>query len=186
MGRHEEAEKVYGEAILVDKQLVDEFPKVPKYRSGLASDYNNLGGLLGLLHRFDEAEKADRAALAIRQQLVKDYPTIPDYRMELGDTLHNMGVKLVNQGTGRNQEAEESYRQAQKVYQQLVAEFPAVADYRRRLAGLGNNLGLCSEVPQSQPGGGAVFSQGDRDHRAACARRERLCPTDRSGTLLAT
>ena len=59
------------------KQLVDEFPKVPEYRSGLATDYSNLGSLLGTLHRFDEAEKADRAALAIRQQLVKDYPNDP-------------------------------------------------------------------------------------------------------------
>ena len=80
MGRYEEAEKTLGEAILVYKQLVDEFPKVPNYRSGLAIAYSNLGGLLGTLGRFDEAEKADRAALEIRQQLAKDYPTVPDYR----------------------------------------------------------------------------------------------------------
>ena len=175
MGRYEEAEKTYGEAILVDKQLVDEFPKVPKYRSGLAIDYSNLGGLLGTLDRFDEAEKADRAALEIRQQLAKDYPNDPRlphgtgrtattiWRIELVKPRNRTEPRGGRASTGRPSRCISSWRRTSPPWRTIGGDWQSG----------GGTWDSCSSISNATQEAEESFRQGDRDHRAARARRER-------------
>jgi tetratricopeptide (TPR) repeat protein len=146
LGQYPDAEKVYGEAIVLLKQLADEFPDVPRYRKDLAVCHNNLGILLRATKRLSQAEEAYCQAIALREQLVADYSNEPIYQHELAGSLNNLGRLL--QDTGRPQEAEPVYVRALLVQERLVARSPKVRDYRSFLAVIHLNLGRLRMNPK--------------------------------------
>src|SRR5207244_5468059 len=82
LGRAQEAEDAYREAIALQKQLTTEFPAKPGYRQDLARSRNNLGMLLKDKGRLKEAEEAYREAIALYKPLAEPSPH-PDYRVGL-------------------------------------------------------------------------------------------------------
>ena len=66
---HAEAVAIHRRAIAIFDQLADDFPKIPRYRSALASIHGHLGLLLERAGRAKEAEEAYQKALTLQQQL---------------------------------------------------------------------------------------------------------------------
>ncbi|WP_299654217.1 tetratricopeptide repeat protein [uncultured Tateyamaria sp.] len=98
LGRFEEAEPLYREALEIDRDVLDE--RHPDYAIRL----NNLAGLLRDTGRFEEAEPLFREALEIgREVLGGRHPDVAVRLNNLADLL---------QDTGRIEEAEPLFREA--------------------------------------------------------------------------
>ncbi|HVA45771.1 MAG TPA: protein kinase [Pirellulales bacterium] len=138
LGRNDEADSAYRDALAIQKKLAAESPTVSEYRENLAKTHNASGVLLARLGKRDEAEVAFRAALAIHEKLAADFPTVPDYRWGLAAARTNLGTAMKQEG--KHDEAEAAYRAALRVLEKLAADFPAVPTYRHNLAMTRNNL----------------------------------------------
>jgi tetratricopeptide (TPR) repeat protein len=140
LGELKEAEKDYDEALMVQKQLVADFPARTDFRQYLASSHNNRGNLLRATGRQKEAEKDYDQALGIRKRLADDFPSRPEFRHELGRSHNNRGDLL--RETGRTKEAAEDFDQALSIFKQLAADFRARPEFRQDLAISHNNRGV--------------------------------------------
>src|SRR6185295_2984562 len=97
------------EALILEQQLVADFPTVPEYRQFLANHHGNLARLLADSGRAQEAEDAYQAALKLSQQLAANFPSVPEYRHALAASHNDLGILL--QSTGRALDAERAYRE---------------------------------------------------------------------------
>jgi serine/threonine protein kinase len=122
LGELKEAEKDYGEAVSLYKQLAADFPTRPEFRRDLARIQTNRGNLLNNTGRPGEAEQDYGAALSIQKRLADDDPSRPELRQELAKTHNNRGIVL--HVAGRLQEAEKDYDEALSIRKQLAADFP--------------------------------------------------------------
>jgi serine/threonine protein kinase/Tfp pilus assembly protein PilF len=140
LGQVKDAELAYGDALVLQKQLVKDCPDRPDFRRSLAFTYNYLGILQRHTGRPEEAEKTFLASLALHKQLVADFPKQPEFRHYLAGTYINLGILQV--ATGRLLDAEKSYREALGIQKQLATDFPTTPDFRRDLAKGQSNLGI--------------------------------------------
>jgi tetratricopeptide (TPR) repeat protein len=140
LGRMQEAEAAFGEAVALQEQLAAGFPNRPEFRQDLAKTHNNLGNLFNATGRPKPAEAAYGAALALYQQLAADFPAQPEFRQELATGHNNLGVLL--RDTGRRQGAEPAFAAALALQKQLAADFPNRPEFRQDLAKTHNNLGI--------------------------------------------
>jgi serine/threonine protein kinase/tetratricopeptide (TPR) repeat protein len=138
LGELKEAEAAYDQAVVIQKDLMANFPDRADFRQQLADSEDNLGLLLRETGRLPAAEAAHTAALGLRKQLAHDSPSRPELRHDLARTHLNLGIVLKE--TGRLPEAEASYRAAWVLSKQLVEERPKQPDYRQGLARSLNNL----------------------------------------------
>jgi tetratricopeptide (TPR) repeat protein len=137
-GRLPEAEKDYGQALGIYKQLAADFPARPEFRKDLATSHSNRGLLLRDTGRLKEAEQDFDQALSIQKQLAADFPSRPEFRQELAASHNNRGILLSD--TSRLPEAEKDYDQALSIYKQLATDFPNQPDLRNNLAATCGNL----------------------------------------------
>jgi tetratricopeptide (TPR) repeat protein len=140
LGELEEAEKDYDQALIVQKQLVADFPLRPEFRQYLANSYNNRGNLLRATGRLPGAEKDFDEALRIKKQLAADFRSRPEFRHDLAKSHNNRGDLL--REMGRTKEAEQDFDQALSIFKQLADDFPARPEFRQELALSHNNRGI--------------------------------------------
>jgi eukaryotic-like serine/threonine-protein kinase len=140
LGRKEESAAAVRIARDGYASLAAEFPDVPEYRQGLATNHNNLGNVLAGLGKRPEAEEQYRKGLSIQEKLAADFPAVPTHRQDLAMSHNNLGFLLA--GLGKRPEAEEQYRKALSIQEKLAADFPTVPEYRQDLAKCHNNLGI--------------------------------------------
>ena len=133
LGRFEDSEAAYLEALETRKQLAEKNPEV--YLPDVAMIQNNFGILYADLNRHEEAEAAYLEALEIRKQLAEKNPEayLPDVAM----TQNNLGN--LYQHLNRHEEAEAAYLEALEIYKELAEKNPEA--YLPGLAMTQNNLG---------------------------------------------
>jgi tetratricopeptide (TPR) repeat protein len=157
LGQRDEAVLGYQEAIALRRQLVDDFPGVPKHRQDLALTYVLLGHVFADLGKQQERELSLRQGLALREKLVADFPDEPEYRLDEAYSHFDLGGLLHNQG--KYAEAELSYRRALALDDQLLAASPAEAKYRRNLAFAHKDLGNLLKDQRKFPAAEAAIRQ---------------------------
>ncbi|MEM7269276.1 MAG: tetratricopeptide repeat protein [Pseudomonadota bacterium] len=129
MGRYEEAEPLYRQAIEIDKATIGEGH--PDY----ATHLNNLAGLLRAMGRYEEAEPLYRQVLDILGREHSNY----------AGGLNNLASLL--QAMGRYEEAEPLNRQAIDIGKATIGEgHPEYAVYLNNLAGLLEAIGRYAEA----------------------------------------
>jgi tetratricopeptide (TPR) repeat protein len=131
MGRLDEAEKDYRQALNFQQQLATAFPTRPEFRRELAWSHTNLGNLLSGAGRIEEAKKDFDQAVTILKQLAADFPQ-PEFRHDLAKCHTSRGVLL--NSAGQLAEAEEDNNQALSIQRQLAADFPTRPEFRQELA----------------------------------------------------
>src|SRR5262249_22272467 len=80
--------------LLVQEKLVADFPRIPQYRSELATAYMNNCGLLADMDRLDEGLRVCQKALALHEALAAKFPGVPSHAVNLGGSYCNMGGLL--------------------------------------------------------------------------------------------
>src|SRR5262249_48930911 len=108
------------QAIVIQKQLVDEFPAETDDASNLALSYHQLGFLYESSQKLKDAEGPYRKALRIRERLANSFPGNPDYQHDLAITCRHLSFTLAF--TGRRSEAEETLDKAKDLLERLVRE----------------------------------------------------------------
>lgn len=144
LGKPDQAEQAYRQALSLQGRLHAESPGQAEYRQDLANTHNWLGELLRAGgRRLQEAEQAYRAALRLQQRLVEDFPGQPAYQRDLARSHDNLGLVLA--ATGRFPEAGANHDQAIASLEQLRQEVPDEPDYRHDLARGYLNQGVLHE-----------------------------------------
>ncbi len=140
LGRTDEAESRYREALEIQEKLAAAFPAVAVYRRELAWSYRQLG-LLGRISfgRETEAVNAVQKALALLEELTAADPSDDAYRSDLATTYDTRGLLMI-QRLGQVQAAEADFRKEIGLLDELAARFPAIPQYRNRAAGARYNL----------------------------------------------
>ena len=119
LGLLKQAEAAYTSALVLQKQLVTDFPTRPEFRSTLADCHRHLDHLFRDLGRAKEAEQAHTDALTVRNQAIKLYESaLQLMKTKLGpdhpDTLLTMErLAYSHAATGR-------YKQALKLREELL------------------------------------------------------------------
>jgi len=134
LGRFEEAENAYKEALGIYIELADKYPDV--FNREVAMIQNNFGRLYGNLGRFEEAENAYEEALEIYKELADKNPDM--YNPDVAMGQNNLGV--LYQKLGRFEEAETAFTEALEIRKKLADKNPDA--YRSYVAGTQNNLGV--------------------------------------------
>ena len=139
-GKHDDAEKEYGEALDTYRQLAEAIPKA--YLPEVAETLNNLGNLHSDTGKHDDAEKEYDEALDTYRQLAEVSPEA--YLPCVAGTLNNLGA--LHSDTGEHDDAEKEFGEALDTYRQLAetspeAYLPYVATTLNNLGKLHNNTG---------------------------------------------
>jgi tetratricopeptide (TPR) repeat protein len=153
-GRHKEAEDSFHRAVVIEQQLVADFPNVVAYRSALVRHLLELGRLLeanntgqeaALLYRQAWESLTEKAGIGVE-------PT--RHWLDLVASTEEALVKLLR-SSGRTQEIEAHYRQALSFWEKLAAQSPAGPNYRDELARtyslLGDSLMTQKKYADAEP-----------------------------------
>jgi serine/threonine-protein kinase len=140
LGQYPEAVAAYRRALLLLKNLMEDWPHAADLRGDLAAVSHNLGNVLGGMDRADESEAAYHEALDTYKHLRSDFPTVPEYRRRMAGTYTTFGYSLFT--TGRIKEAEAAYHEAVVLLAHLAASSPKEPDYRTALARCQGNLAI--------------------------------------------
>jgi eukaryotic-like serine/threonine-protein kinase len=138
LGRVDEVERCYREALAIQQKLTESLPDVPQYRRALAESYMSLSKVWRDFDRYVEAEDALRRAIALLESLAATDPSEPRY-LEGRATAYNLRA-TVHEDVGRLPEAEADYRRSLGQYDDLAARFPNVQRYRIRSAMARHNV----------------------------------------------
>ena len=157
LGRSEEGERCFLEALALQNQLTGSFPAVAVYRWALARTYYDLGSLWNSLGRKDEALEILRKAMALVETLTSTDPSEPRYRGDQA-ALHELDA-VVLIGLNRVDEAAAGFRKGIDLLDELAARFPDVKAYAARAAAGRSNLA------------GVLMKSGRLDEAEAVLRR---------------
>ena len=94
VGRFEEANNAYKEAIVIREQVVDK--NLENNLPNVAMTQNNLGALYYDLGKYEEAENAYKKALQIRKKLATKSPE--PYLPKVADTQNNLAILYMDMG----------------------------------------------------------------------------------------
>jgi serine/threonine protein kinase/tetratricopeptide (TPR) repeat protein len=137
LGQGDAAQRAYGQAEGLLKQLSSEIPQKPAYRQELARVHFSTATLLKELGR-KESENANEQARKLQEVLTADAPDNADYQQDLANSLNQWGVLLM--ASGRHQEAESALRPSVRIMDTLVARLPAKPEYYDVLVKCHSNL----------------------------------------------
>ena len=136
------AEASYGQAILIQRQLVDEAPAIIDFRRDLAVSQNNLG--MAMTNKGDTslAEQLFDAAVRQQEQLLDASPSDLQALSGLGGIKNNMG--MLRQAQGRLQEALQYFESARKYQSAALEQSPNSVRIRALLSNHLYNLADCA------------------------------------------
>lgn len=181
---YDEARKETSAALQIRVSLLNEFPHISRFASGVATSHNSLGSFSFQEREYQAAQRHWQQALSIWKRLTEVHPSVPEYQIDLAATHHNLGVLGNSQ---KNFEfAIAQFEAAQEIRRQLVQSNESVPSYKREYA-----LGATSLA-------NAQIQSGDRDsarrnYRTAMALQQDLIDTfpamidyqvDLAGTLI--
>jgi eukaryotic-like serine/threonine-protein kinase len=166
-GKQAEAEKMYRDAIAMQKKLVtlkndrsDAADLRRDYERDEARMLNNLGLLLGLIGRKQQAIDTFKSAAEIQSALATKNRDIPTIRREQARSLNNLGFQQWRT-EGQTTTAETTFGQAVELLEELVRDFPSVPAYRDELASVYRTRG-------------GLLQEGDRPAEADQAFRKAM------------
>ena len=139
LGRLDDAENAYREAISVQRPLIVELANGAADRNDLAESLSNLGRLNFQRHRLDAAQESFDEALRLWEQLTQNQPDNPSHRKRISQTSHNLSI--LHRHAGRPEQAEAYSNKALETQDALVRDFPAVEEYQYVLAGVWQSRG---------------------------------------------
>jgi serine/threonine protein kinase/tetratricopeptide (TPR) repeat protein len=139
LDQNPEAEGAYAQAIERFRQLAEDFPDVPAYRSDRARGCFNLAILLQRQKRHGEAGAAYQLAIDLHGKLAAEFPADAVYRRDLADDCNNLGAiwRREKQWT----KARNAYARAIALLDELTRQSPDDLDVRVSLAAGNHNLG---------------------------------------------
>jgi serine/threonine protein kinase len=151
IGRPTEAIQEYQKAIVLLRQLVQEFPQEAGFRDSLAYCSRQTGWMKLLDPAgLQEGESAFDQAISLYEGLRHEFRDVPWYRLQLAICWNDQGE--LRRRNGRFPQAEESLRRALALRQQLFDEFPLRSEQRGPLAKSHNDLAWVLAIrPDWQP-----------------------------------
>jgi serine/threonine-protein kinase len=132
LGRLDEAEASFQEALALERPLVEEVPNSSAETRELGTLLNDLGLLYFQRRRLQQAQHTFDEALAVCEERARQHSEDPDNRKLIAQTCHRLAA--VHRVADRPQQAEDFSRRALQTQQALVRDFPKVADYQYGLA----------------------------------------------------
>jgi serine/threonine-protein kinase len=168
IGRTEDADRYFPEAVSSAETLARDHPSEPDYQRQWAIVLHDAA-----LHHYhtgkiDLARETMEQALGIRERLVKDHPDSDDQREGLARTLHDLGTLYAE--TGRRPDAQAAYQRALALDKQLTEGHPKNATYREMWATHLYSLGHL-HLASGRPSEGLAAVEESRDLRADLAER---------------
>ncbi|HTN75759.1 MAG TPA: tetratricopeptide repeat protein, partial [Pirellulaceae bacterium] len=140
-GDNAAARREYEEAVTMLEAVVKAAPTNVAARMLLATEYNNLGIVVGRLG--GDPLPDYQKSIAIRQQLVAQFPDERGYRYDL--SVSEMNLSTLHLRQERYAEAERVLRRCLHELEQAPATLQTEAEYRRALAAAHLNLGYALE-----------------------------------------
>ncbi|MEM8945358.1 MAG: protein kinase [Planctomycetota bacterium] len=156
----EAAARYYGQAIAMQKSLVEREPLNLLYQKDLAGTYNNLGYLAARGKDWQNAELCYRDAIRIQEHLVRSAPMIANYRRDLAVSQNNLGMTLTQKG--KYADAKELFASAGKFQRQLLEATPDDTLALASLGGIYNNVGVLLERQHDYTRATKAFAQAVR------------------------
>src|SRR5262249_8311276 len=139
------------QALIIQRQLVTEFPNEPEFDKQFAQTHRNLGRLFYTLRKLADAQAEYQEAVEILEKLAIRFPNVPEYNRDLAATCNNIG--LAYSADRRN--SRKAILRAISIVKQLAAQFPAQPDFRHDLGRDYLNLGLVTDPDEAED----IFSQ---------------------------
>jgi tetratricopeptide (TPR) repeat protein len=164
LGRHQEAQQAYQQAVAVLRELASQSPAAPEPRQDLAESYNWQGELLRTTGKPRQAREAYDSARRLQEELVAQFPNEPEYGKALARTHDNLGI-LLKEG-GELEAARAEFRQAIDRLQDLAARFPERPEYCQLLARSHLNFGPVLKGLKDYAGAERVYGEAIRRLRA--------------------
>jgi tetratricopeptide (TPR) repeat protein len=138
LGRHDEAQAAFGQALARCEALARRYPDDPRFRQRIGNCLGALGVIQARLSRLDAAAPLLRRAVDVHEGLAARHPEDVSYRRDLAGSLINLGIVFKEQG--RLAEAEASLRRGREIYEAIVEKSDDQVA-RRNLAQAESNLG---------------------------------------------
>jgi serine/threonine-protein kinase len=138
-GDVERAIQLQSRSVAYGKELVEDFPEVPEYRSTLATGHRALAEYLSTAGRPRDAENSYRECESLLNDLIAHYPDNQFFILAQATSLQNYGAALAKQR--RFDEAEKLMRESGEFYDRLLGRQPQNAQYRFSRAAVQQNLG---------------------------------------------
>jgi serine/threonine protein kinase len=138
LGRREQSEAAYRQAVTLAEQLTVDFPDTDSYRWQVASSGHNWAQALWELGQTAAAEAACRKALDHHRQLVRAQPDNVIGLNNLGNNLNTLGEMC--RWTGARESAVRAYQESLEVWKALPRDHPKAAAFRNQEAFTGTNL----------------------------------------------
>jgi tetratricopeptide (TPR) repeat protein len=132
LGRFQEVEKPFREALACYEQLVAEAPGQVGYREQLAAAHKNLAILFARTGQSAKAVEMYTKARDLSAKLAAEYPQVPHYRYQLSGVYLELASQ--HRRTGATREANEADRRAVDLLGQLAGAFPKNPVYLRDYA----------------------------------------------------
>jgi tetratricopeptide (TPR) repeat protein len=167
VGKSDEAETAFQEAVELRKKLAGDFPTILRYRQELARTYNDQGFMLRRQMKYGEAEKVYHQAVGLWEKLVAEPGAAPAHRQKLASGY--VGLAEVLREQKKEAEAEKVFRQALPHQTRLTSDFPNVADYRNDLVNTLVNLALLHQQRHEMADSVPLLEQARTHLRAALA-----------------
>lgn len=140
LGKQEQAEKDYGQALDIQKKLADEFPDEPSYAQDLALSHLALGDLCrDQQGRTAEALGAYQQALEVLKPLADAHPEILEIQNSLAAAQNKLGVTY--RDTGQKALAESVLQKGLEIRYALANKHPEIPAYQNALAESYQSLG---------------------------------------------
>jgi serine/threonine protein kinase/tetratricopeptide (TPR) repeat protein len=121
LGKRDEAEAGYRQAISILEQLVADSPGEDQ-RKDLAHGYSDLGLLLRRIGKRHEAETATRQKLTVFEELARDFPGQPEYLLSQASAHNALGLHFIE--LGKFEEGEKALRRSIALYKNIAKSFP--------------------------------------------------------------
>jgi serine/threonine-protein kinase len=137
-GERDEAVRRLSESQRIRRQLAEEYPDAPAFRSGLARDLASWSVLYANSGAADESRQTLEECLDLYKSLCEDYPRVADYRYRYGRNLTNYASMMLRQG--EISMALPAAQQSADILGPLSAANPAVAAYKSSAAAALNML----------------------------------------------
>ena len=165
------ARDYYGQAVSIQKTLVESQPLNLIYQCDLARSFNNLGYLAAQEKDWKSAELCYDDAIKILEQLVHAAPTVAAYRRDLAVSQNNLGRTLVK--IDRHEDARNLFVKASVVQRQLLKMNPDDLQALMSLGGILNNIGMLFQQQDQLTAASTAFHQAVEYQRRALEQSPR-------------
>jgi tetratricopeptide (TPR) repeat protein len=149
LGRPQEAEKAFVQAVAVLQPLHREHPAAADYADHLAQAREHLARTYQVTRGRKEVEAAFREAVALRERLAQAHPKEPQHRSAMGELYNDLAIFRIQAGQADGAEA--AYWKALELRSRLAAEHPEVTLFMVNLGGTLCNLGHLAAGRKRRP-----------------------------------